>query len=37
MVRDARAAMAKYTADELAVICDFLVVARDIYEKNIPD
>jgi DNA-binding MarR family transcriptional regulator len=37
MVRDARAAMAKYTADELAVICDFLVVARQIYEKNVPD
>ncbi|HEX3563914.1 MAG TPA: MarR family transcriptional regulator [Acidimicrobiales bacterium] len=36
MVRDARAAMAKYSPAELAVICDFLVVARDIYENNIP-
>jgi DNA-binding MarR family transcriptional regulator len=37
MVRDARAAMSKYTASELAVICDFLVSAREVYEKNIPD
>jgi hypothetical protein len=29
--------MAKYTADELAVICDFLVVAREIYENNVPE
>jgi DNA-binding MarR family transcriptional regulator len=36
MVRDARAAMAKYSPDELAVICDFLVVGRQIYEKNVP-
>ena len=37
MVRDARAAMAKYSPDELAVICDFLVVAREIYEDNVPE
>jgi DNA-binding MarR family transcriptional regulator len=37
MVRDARAAMAKYTADDLAVICDFLVAARDVYERNVPE
>jgi DNA-binding MarR family transcriptional regulator len=36
LVRDARAAMSKYTASELAVICDFLIAAREIYEKNLP-
>jgi hypothetical protein len=28
--------MSKYTASELAVICDFLIAAREIYEKNLP-
>ncbi|HEY2565576.1 MAG TPA: MarR family transcriptional regulator [Acidimicrobiales bacterium] len=37
LVRDARAAMSKYTASELAVICDFLIAAREIYEKNLPE
>ncbi len=37
LVRDARAAMAKYTSKELSVICDFLVVARDLYEKHVPE
>src|ERR1700722_804631 len=36
LVRYARAAMSKYTASELAVICDFLIAAREIYEKNLP-
>jgi DNA-binding MarR family transcriptional regulator len=36
LVRDARSAMSKYTAGELAVICDFLIAAREIYEKNLP-
>ena len=37
LVRDARATMAKYTAAELAVICDFLVAARELYEKHVPE
>ena len=37
LVREARATMAKYTAKEVAVICDFLAAARELYEKHVPD
>ncbi len=37
MVRDFRAAMAKYTPKEIQVICDFLTAAREAYERNVPE